>query len=446
MKNFKTLFSIVFLSIFLSTNISYSDPSSTFAWVEQISGTTQTLTSVHSSSGQVVWACGYGGTVIRSSNYGAVWNNVSGNGIPSGAQLINIVSKGSGDIALAAGYIGSNTFVYRTFDAGANWTQVFTEPNGFINALYSDISNNNMFMTGDPVGGRWSLWRSTDAGFTWDSSGMYLPQTGAEAGWNNSLFGNGNQLWFGTNNTKVYYSSNFGSSWIAQPTTGEVNSYSVWFCRIGLPDQATGFIGGSTLQKSTNSGSNWIPQTSAGAGNFGGISGGPNIILDDPTGYLLRFYIRSNIIYSSENNGTVWIQDYTAPSGNYRYIGSDYSGLRCWAVRDNGGISYLDLPVGISQTNSFIPTDFSLNQNYPNPFNPVTQIEFSVPVQGFVSLKVYDANGREVKTLVNENKSAGNYKVDFSAISEGSSLSSGIYFYTLISGSYRETKSMIILK
>ena len=86
--------------------------------------------------------------------------------------------------------------------------------------------------------------------------------------------------------------------------------------------------------------------------------------------------------------------------------------------------------------------EFKLNQNYPNPFNPSTNIEYSLPVSGNVSLVVYDNLGKEVARLVNENKVAGNYNVEFDA----SNLPSGIYFYKLTSGKFSETKKMILLK
>ncbi|MEZ4691585.1 MAG: T9SS type A sorting domain-containing protein [Ignavibacteria bacterium] len=66
--------------------------------------------------------------------------------------------------------------------------------------------------------------------------------------------------------------------------------------------------------------------------------------------------------------------------------------------------------VGIQNTTFGIPTEFSLNQNYPNPFNPTTNLEFGIPELEFVSLKIYDMLGKEVKTLINETKPAGRYK------------------------------------
>jgi len=88
------------------------------------------------------------------------------------------------------------------------------------------------------------------------------------------------------------------------------------------------------------------------------------------------------------------------------------------------------------------PLTFQLKQNYPNPFNPSTKINYQISQNDFVSLKVYNILGNEVTTLVNENKPAGSYEVNFDA----SLLSSGTYFYKLQAGSFVETKKMILLK
>jgi hypothetical protein len=96
------------------------------------------------------------------------------------------------------------------------------------------------------------------------------------------------------------------------------------------------------------------------------------------------------------------------------------------------------------------PSDYSLNQNYPNPFNPTTTISYSIKSAGDVTLKVYDMLGTEVASLVNENQEAGNYSITFNAAElpsrSGSALTSGIYFYTLTSGNFMETKKLILLK
>ncbi len=85
---------------------------------------------------------------------------------------------------------------------------------------------------------------------------------------------------------------------------------------------------------------------------------------------------------------------------------------------------------------------FSLNQNFPNPFNPNTEIKYSIPSRSFVTLKVYNILGNEVKTLVNENKDAGEYSINFNA----NNLPSGVYFYRISAGNYTSLKKMILLK
>ncbi|MGA3288327.1 MAG: T9SS type A sorting domain-containing protein [Bacteroidota bacterium] len=98
--------------------------------------------------------------------------------------------------------------------------------------------------------------------------------------------------------------------------------------------------------------------------------------------------------------------------------------------------------VGVENAATQVPAKFSLDQNYPNPFNPSTNFTFSVAKTGLVSLKVYDLLGREVATLVNEVKEAGNYPIEWNAAGFGS----GIYFCKMQSGSFTATKKMILMK
>ena len=89
-----------------------------------------------------------------------------------------------------------------------------------------------------------------------------------------------------------------------------------------------------------------------------------------------------------------------------------------------------------------LPTEYSLSQNYPNPFNPVTTINYQIPKDGFVSLKVYDILGKEIVTLLNNDKAQGRYTVEF----DGSRFASGMYIYKLQSGDFVETRKMMLLK
>ena len=90
----------------------------------------------------------------------------------------------------------------------------------------------------------------------------------------------------------------------------------------------------------------------------------------------------------------------------------------------------------------FIPQQYSLSQNYPNPFNPATTIKYKIPVLSYVFIKIYDILGREVTTLINEEKPVGVYAVEWNA----RNLPSGVYFYRLQAGSFVETKKMVLLR
>lgn len=92
--------------------------------------------------------------------------------------------------------------------------------------------------------------------------------------------------------------------------------------------------------------------------------------------------------------------------------------------------------------------DYSLSQNYPNPFNPSTQIKYSIKEDGLVTIRVFDMLGKEILVLVNEFKPAGDYEINFNASNpaNGTSLSSGIYLYSITSGKFHETKKMILLR
>ena len=108
--------------------------------------------------------------------------------------------------------------------------------------------------------------------------------------------------------------------------------------------------------------------------------------------------------------------------------------------------------IGIKPISTEIPDKFSLSQNYPNPFNPTTKIRFDVPSltrrgAGVVVLKVYDALGREVQTLVNEPLQPGTYEVEWpAATGDGSNFASGIYYYSLETGDFKDSKKMVLIK
>jgi len=181
---------------------------------------------------------------------------------------------------------------------------------------------------------------------------------------------------------------------------------------------------------STNNGTDWIPlegqYTNPGASGTSQPEGEPlydgtqltwvkeSIDLDNYLGeeIKLRFLFRSDV---SNNDDGIYIDDIN--------------------------IIVLEPPTDVEQVVSTI-NNYVLHQNYPNPFNPTTSIRFAIPEAGITTLKVYDILGREVATLVSEEKSVGTYELTWYA----ENLPSGIYFYRLLAGSFVETKKMVLMK
>lgn len=111
--------------------------------------------------------------------------------------------------------------------------------------------------------------------------------------------------------------------------------------------------------------------------------------------------------------------------------------LRAWSLT----LQYETI-IGIEPISYEIPEKYFISQNYPNPFNPVTKIRFSIPLQAETKIIIYDINGKEIKTLVNEMLSVGIYETEF----DGSDLASGVYFYKIETGDYSESRKMVLIK
>ncbi|HEX9657745.1 MAG TPA: T9SS type A sorting domain-containing protein, partial [Bacteroidota bacterium] len=128
--------------------------------------------------------------------------------------------------------------------------------------------------------------------------------------------------------------------------------------------------------------------------------------------------------------------------------GTGYGGTQ---VNNFVTIKYQDTgPVAVEEEASSVPEAFELAQNYPNPFNPTTRIKYQIPNDNYVTLKVFDILGREVRTLVNETRIAGEHEVTFDAYGlarqTAGGLASGIYFYRITAGEFRQAKKLILLR
>jgi hypothetical protein len=393
---------------------------------------------------------GDSGTILYSSNNGSNW--LYRNNTVVGTNNINVVSflKGNESQSCKGIFCAANsstsTFIYRSTNKGLNWAQVYSQSNGRIRS----IDSNTCYALGDPVGGRWTILKSTNAGITFDTTGLYLPQTGSEvSNYNTFYISRFPELYmFGTNNGKIYRSTNC-TNW--SPIT--IPFQNIYFISLGhysngsMQGYQTGYAAGNGAVYTTNYGQNWTTSVLPGTGDI-------HAMFYDLGGISYACYAKGNQIYATTNSSQAFTLEYTSPNGgNYTNMSLAVhvfeGGERCgWAVKDNGTISrYFHNIAGINKINSEVPSEYSLFQNYPNPFNPSTKIKFDIPADGKrqtadVKIIIYDITGKEISVLVNQQLLPGTYEVEWDA----SNYSSGIYFYKLEAADFNETKRMVLVK
>ncbi|MDP3442025.1 MAG: YCF48-related protein, partial [Ignavibacteria bacterium] len=227
----------------------------------------------------------------------------------------------------------------------------------------------------------------------------------------------------------ILHTTNAGYNWHSQNSGVSSNLISICFSSDNI-----GTIVGSDglILRTTNSGVSWFTQSSGTTKILFDISmiDENNITIVGDGGTILNT-VDGGISWTKVESGTeVYLQS-IATRNSIQLIVGDYGTILRRTLSDTSSISLED-----------IPDNFMLSQNYPNPFNPTTTIEYQLPSAGHVLLKVYDILGREIVTLINENKYAGNYKVTF----DGKKFVSGVYFYTINANKYSKTKKMILMK
>lgn len=307
------------------------DAACTYSWSAQTSGTANQFFSVSAASDLVGWAAGATATVRKTVDGGAAWTD--GNSTPGiitgDIYNINALDASTAFVTTSPGA----TFIYRTINGGVTWTQVFTQAGGFIDGIQM-ISATEGYAMGDPVGGKWTILKTTDGGATWARMATEPVQVGTEAGWNNSFLIKGTHIWFGTNNTRVYHSTDLGLTWSSGTTTGTLNTYAVHYNSLndGL---AGGGVAATPLVK-TNDGGTTYSQTATYPGTTGNLDGLEGNGLD---WWAIR---TSATIYRSQDQGATW------PAGlQYVQTGAvfqdiDLTGSGCvsgWAVGNAGVIA-----------------------------------------------------------------------------------------------------------
>lgn len=317
-----------------------------YTWGPQTSGTTSQLLTVSAVSSNVGWAAGVGSTVRRTIDGGLTWTAATGTGIVG--DIYNIWGVDA-NTALVTTTPGATTFIYKTENGGVTWTQVYSQAGGFIDGIQM-VSLTEGYALGDPVGGKWTVVKTTDGGNTWARMATEPTQVGAEAGWNNSFMILGNDMWFGTNNTRVYHSTDLGITWTFGVTTGTLNTFAVQFNSTG--PTGLGLAGGSPaatpMVKSADGGTTYTPTSAPGTtGNVNGLEG-------NGTDF---WALRSNAnIYKTVNQGATWTTDYTQTGAVFQDIDLTLDG-DCpvgWAVGNTGNIAKMEPSGGTKRLNLFV--------------------------------------------------------------------------------------------
>ncbi|TAK66490.1 MAG: T9SS type A sorting domain-containing protein [Bacteroidetes bacterium] len=279
-------------------------------------------------------------------------------------------------------YVGCDTGVFRSVNNGMNWTEVSSGlPNYAVTALAVD-ANNKLFAA--TAGG--GVYLSSDNGNNWSQTGWL-----AMYAYSLAISPNGT-VFAGLKNGGAYRTTDYGQTWerIAYGI-----SKTVYAMAVNSDGHVYAGTDGSAVYRSIDNGTNWE-------------------------------WIYSGMQWSQKIRSMVVDKD------DYVYAGTN----------GNGVFRSLQATTPVDEQEFKIPTAFALAQNYPNPFNPATVIQYSVPSNQYVSLKIYNMLGEEVATLVDGMQDAGYKKQTWDA----SGLPSGIYYYQLHAGEFVETRKLLLVR
>ncbi|MBS1516852.1 MAG: T9SS type A sorting domain-containing protein [Bacteroidetes bacterium] len=338
-----------------------------------------TFNQTHPVNDSVIYACGYY-VIYKSVNGGENWI-----ALREGTDQAPIL-YGLWFINETTGWFCGDRVAMRTTDGG----QTFID-SMFIDSQLNDVHFKNYSTGNIAAWGR--TYHTTNSGANWNP--VTLPSPLATPFTEKITFV-GDTGWTVTRGRLVYRTTNYGIIWDSLARIPiEISETMI---SIEFADNMTGYAGGyvGKIFKTTNGGFNWFLSAQHGAGPYGSIY--------------------------AYNRSIVWAVG--GPGGGY-------------IVNTlNGGLTNL------SQIENLSIRKFELNQNYPNPFNPSTNIQYDLPSDNFVTIKVYNSLGKEVMSHINEYKTAGRYIVSFS----GADLSNGVYYYKIKAGGFEQVRKMVLLK
>ncbi|MBI2427923.1 MAG: T9SS type A sorting domain-containing protein [Ignavibacteriales bacterium] len=362
------------------------------------------------------------GGISVTTDYGTNWITINTGLTNTNASALVISADGT---YIFAGTGGSGVFRSLNKGNGASWIDRST---GLTNlSVHALIANATYMYAGTENG----VFRSNTTATNWMAMNSGLPNNLNV----NSLVFIGNKLFAGTDNG-IYRSTNDGADWIA--INSGLTNLSVYSLAVIGTYICAGTLGGGVFL-SINNGDNWFDVNNGltnpnirtlavkGSNLFAGTSS-----ISPPPG-----------VFLSTNNGTSWMEFSSGLNPNAHIWSLILQDSFIFAGTNGNGVWRRPSVIMTIQSRSEkTPSRFELDQNYPNPFNPTTTITFSLPTRSFVSLKIFDALGREVSNLVFEELSAGAYSQQWNA----AGFPSGVYFYRLQAGDFVETKKLILLK
>jgi hypothetical protein len=416
---------IQFIILFFSITFS-SFTQNYWAQIAQLPSTVECLTS----KGDTLIAGTLGSGVYISYNGGDNWTQIN-----SGLINHNVYSAVIGTGVLLAGTDSSGVFISTNY--GSSWVHTALTTHYKVKAL--TISTDGYIFAGTFGDG---VFRSTDNGTNWTH---YLAGDSVEA----LAVHQGGHILSGLRNPDgLFLSTDKGITWTVVDTEAHAfNTISVSPFNNDIyaitGELITDNLIGDVIVRSTNAGMTWNTTYSFATSSFG-------MAINSLGHIFVGRYIGT---WESTDNGANWVVHnsgintangilltYCINRGGYILAGQE------------GGSIYRSVgsTIGIRKLSTDVPKEFKLFQNNPNPFNPTTKIKFVIAQSplyergagGFIILKIYDILGREVATLVSEKLKAGVYEVEWDA----SQNPSGIYFYRFTSGTFNETKKMILIK
>jgi photosystem II stability/assembly factor-like uncharacterized protein len=401
----KKITMILIMMICAST---YSD------WELTTSATSNDLLNVLFVNSNTGYACGDIGTIIRTTNGGINWTAlVSGTNEVLTSMAVNPANI---NVVYAAGFNGA---LLKTTNAGNNWT--VQTVGGLYNAIIFTDAN-----TGVAAGLGGTVYRTTNGGNNWVNVDPGIGSITIHT----LCIGSG-VIYGGCASGKIIKSTNNGLNWSNYQTTSSFAFYGIYFS-----NDVTGYAVDNTGRffKSSNSGVNWSQISMHSGTKFAVVYNGIDLFLCGVQGKILK----------TTNKGVNWITQNTGTTIDFydmQFVNQNVG----FAVGEGGSIyrtSNGGEPIGINNASTLIPGEYSLSQNYPNPFNPSTKFKFSLPAGGKVEISIFDSKGSITEVLFNNELPAGEYEADWNA----GGYASGVYYYRIRTGSFTETKKMILLK